>query len=326
MYIGIDLSKRTITCTLLETPDVMRFFGKTFENSTIGFKELLDMVIRHVDPGTCIFITENTGVYGEQLYYFLYKKGYQVTMEPAHYIRRAFRLKKKTDPIDSRMIAEYGYRYADQLHVWNPLPRVVEQVRILLVNYSLIQKEKGAHKNIVKALDQKVLQDFMHLHHDAIALFNQQKKTLEKAIQEALQGDPDISHHVMNLCTIPGVGPIFSANFLIITEGFRYVDYRNLAGYLGICPHDYTSGESVWRRPKSDKKGPKRMRKQLYLSAMNNLKYNADMQRYFQRLQAKGKPSKLIMNNIENKILRTACAVILSGRPYDPNYKSVRFF
>lgn len=327
MYVGIDLSKCTIACTLLETPDKLRFFGNTLENTAQGFNELLTLIARHTNPKTCVFVTENTGVYGERLYYFLHGKGYQVTMEPAHYIRRAFRLKKKTDPVDSRMIAEYGYRYHDQLHIWSPPPRVVEQVRILLVNYSLIQKEKTAHRNILKALDNKVLQDFVHMHQDAIDLFKQQKKSLDKAIRETLRENPAIAQQSTNLSTIPGVGPIFCANFLVITEGYRYVDYRNLAGYLGICPNPYESGKTVWRRPKSDKKGPKRMRKQLYLSAMSTLKDpDGDMQRYFQRLEAKGKPSRLIMNNIANKLLRTACAVILSGRPYDPKYKSVRFF
>ena len=32
------------------------------------------------------------------------------------------------------------------------------------------------------------------------------------------------------------------------------------------------------------------------------------------------------MNNLENKLRRMACAIVLSGRPYDANFKSIGKF
>ncbi len=327
MYVGIDLAKATFTATLRPSLlDEPLFFGQTFDNSAAGFKALLESISQHVKPDACILVTENTGVYGERLYYFCYNKNLKVTMEPAHSIRRAFRLKPKTDPVDSGLIAEYGFRYPDQLHFWSPPSPVVEQVRILLVNRAQIQKTKTAMKNILKALGRKERQDFIHTHKESIQFLNTQVKLIDKAMSKALHQDMEISRHTTNLASIPGCALIFCANFLVMTEGYRSVDYRNLAGYLGISPNPFESGETVYRRPKSDKKGPNRMRKQLYLSAMSALKQNEAYQNYFQRQTAKGKPGGIIMNNLENKLLRMACAIVLSGRPYDASFKSIRKF
>lgn len=326
VYIGIDLAKATFTVTLLTTPQDLLVYGQTFDNTRSGFQRLFTLIGAHAAADACVIITENTGVYGEKLYYYCHRHGVKITMEPAHYIRRAFRLKRKTDPVDSRMIAEYGFRYADQLHPWEPPSPVVEQVSILLVNRAQIQKMKTASNNILKALAEKEHQGFTHTHQDAISFLAAQKTQIDKALRTALHTDPGISQHASNLLTLPGVGLNFCANFLVITDGYRTVDYRNLAGYLGICPLEHESGQTVYRRPRSDKKGPNRMRKQLYLSVMSALKHHTPYQEYFARQTAKGKPGSVIMNNLGNKLLRMACAIILTNRPYDPNYKSLRKF
>lgn len=46
-------------------------------------------------------------------------------------------------------------------------------------------------------------------------------------------------------------------------------------------------------------------------------------QQYFFRKVAEGKHKKLVLNNIQNKILKLACAVVRSNQPYIPNYVSV---
>jgi transposase len=322
---GIDLAKATITVTLMRSVrEAPLVYGKTLPNTPEGFGALLEMIGAHTAPADCVFVTENTGVYGERLYFWLHRQGLRVTMEPAHYIRRAFRLKKKTDPVDSLMIAEYGLRYADQLHFWQPPQPVVEQVRILLVNRAQVQKMRTASKNIVAALGHKE-HEYTHTHADMIAYLDQQETLLEQALKTELRKDQVISQHTTNLLSVPGVGVNFCANFLVITEGFQYVDYRNLAGYLGICPQPDESGASVHHRPRSDKKGPKRMRKQLYMSVTAALKSKKSHFRdYYERQTAKGKPGGVVMNNLENKLLRMACAIILTNRPYDKDYKSIR--
>jgi transposase len=323
LYCGIDLAHKTITCTLLDHPQNLFFYGETVANSEEGFKKLVKRVAKFGELGGVRFVMENTGVYGEKLCHFLHRQQVAVYVEPAHFIRRAFRLPSKTDPIDSRMIAEYGFRYSDQLHAWQPPDRIVEQIRVLMNNRGLLKKQGTAHKNIRKALANKEHQDMTHFHAEALTFYRQQNKAIEQQIKTYLKTNPVMQQHVTNLCTIPGAGFMFAVNFLILTDGFQQVNYRNLAGYVGIVPYPFQSGETVRKRPRSDKRGPDRMRTQLLLSAMAALKA-PEFQKYFDRKTAEGKHGSIVMNNIKNKLLRIACAVVLSGQPYDAKYKSVR--
>lgn len=324
MFVGIDLAKATFTVTLLATPQQLKLFGAQFENAEPGFRKLITRIEAVSPPQDCLFIMENTGVYGEKLCHFLTRRGLRCYVEPAHYIRRAFRLKRKTDPLDSRMIAEYGFRYQDQLHGWTPPDELVERVKLLMVNRELLQRQKTAHHNILKAVTQKEHADLPQMHQETLTFLETQVKAIDASLKALIQQNSRIRQHVSNLDSIPGVGLICCLNFLVLTNGFVNVDYKSLASYIGICPHDFESGSSVYRRPRADRKGSAQMRKQLYLSAMAAIKSDNPFRSYYLRKQAEGKDGKLILNNLRNKLLRIACAVILSNLPYDSAYTSVR--
>lgn len=322
-YIGIDISKDTFTASLLTDPETLLFFGETFENGDDGFKTLLKRVDAFGVPHDAPFVMEATGVYGERLATFLYHQDRAVHVEPAVKISRAFRDDEKTDPIDSRMIAEYGYRYRDQLHVWKPKDRIVEEVRVLMVNRELFIKQRTASKNVLKAMRHKTEQGLQHFHSEQIAFLTSRIKAIEGAIKDTFKQNAVTQQHVTNLDTIPGVGLIFIANFFDVTDGFTQINYRSLARYLGIIPRKHQSGTSVKKKPRSKKTGPARMRKQLFLSSMTSIKTEGPLKEYFYKKQATGKHGKIVLAIIANKLLKISCAVVLSGQPYDPTYKSI---
>ena len=65
------------------------------------------------------------------------------------------------------------------------------------------------------------------------------------------------------------------------------------------------------------------MRRLLYLASMSVRTHQPDFRRYFERKVAQGKPRKLVLNNIANKLLKIMCAVLRNQTPYIPNYRSV---
>ena len=141
-YVGIDISNQTFHATKIETPENVLFYGKEFDNTEAGFKALRILLDREEDS----IVLESTGVYGEQLCLYFYQARFHVFAEPPQYVRRAFRLKRKTDKVDSRMIAEYGFRYADQLHPWKPRSPIYEEVLAILNNQELLVKQRTATK------------------------------------------------------------------------------------------------------------------------------------------------------------------------------------
>jgi hypothetical protein len=69
--------------------------------------------------------------------------------------------------------------------------------------------------------------------------------------------------------------------------------------------------------------GPAKLRKLLYLAALSVRTHNINFKKYFLRKVAEGKNKRLVLNNIENKLLKIVFAVVSSGVAYTENYKSI---
>ena len=52
--------------------------------------------------------------------------------------------------------------------------------------------------------------------------------------------------------------------------------------------------------------------------------HNRSSKEYFLRKTQSGKPKRLVLNNIQNKLLRVICGVLNSGKPYINGYVSLR--
>lgn len=319
-YVGIDISNKTFTATKLATPDTIIFFGKEFENTPDGFRTLEALIPEKAEH---TLILEATGVYGEQLCLYFQQAGYRVCVEPPQYVRRAYRLKRKNDKVDSNMIAEYAFRYVDKLQTYTPRSPIYEDVVSLLNNREILIKQRTAHKNILKSLRKKGhLPTSITQHQDALDYLDQIIKDTD-ALLKAVMLDPGIAQHIINLKAMPGVGNWWAANFFVITNGFHNLNYRKICCYVGIVPHEHTSGTSVKKRPRSDKEGSDRMRKALYLSSMSVIRLDGKLRTQYLNTIARGKPKRLAQNNIAVKMIKIACAIVREGRPYQPDHKSI---
>ena len=179
-------------------------------------------------------------------------------------------------------------------------------------------------KNVIKALRHKnYTTETLKLHEHALDYLNQVIKDTNDLLQQMLMSDPDIAQHIINLKTMPGVGLWWAANFFIISNGFHNLNYRKLACYCGTIPHEHESGTSVKKRPRSDRQGSDRMRRALYLSSMSVLRLDGKLKKQFLETIARGKPRRLAQNNIANKMLKIACAIVREGRSYEPTHKSL---
>ena len=117
---------------------------------------------------------------------------------------------------------------------------------------------------------------------------------------------------------------LLATSLAVTTNGFlRTSNHKRIASYAGISPIEHTSGSSVYRKPRSRCFGPPRLRKLLYLAAMSVATHNPEFRRYYLRKVAEGKPKKLVLNNISNKLLKVVCALVRTESEYIPNYKSV---
>ncbi|NOH00648.1 MAG: IS110 family transposase [Chloroflexi bacterium] len=146
-------------------------------------------------------------------------------------------------------------------------------------------------------------------------------KDIDREIRRLIDSDPTFKQTLLLLLSVPGIGLQLAAHLLLLMQ--ETLDPRVLAAFIGICPIRHESGSSVFSAPTSRHYGPPTLRKLLYLAACSVRTHKKPFQHYFFRKLAEGKHKKLVLNNIQNKLLKIACAVVRSQQPYIPNYGPV---
>ena len=61
----------------------------------------------------------------------------------------------------------------------------------------------------------------------------------------------------------------------------------------------------------------------LFLAALSLRTHNPSFRTYFQRKKDAGKPAKLVINNIANKLLKIVVAVVRTDTAFIPGYRSI---
>lgn len=322
IYVGIDPSAESFTAAVYpshaassfaNTPEGIRSFEQWLQSQCLG-----------VEAATlCI---ENTGVYAEVLCYQLHESGYALALLDPRKVWKAFPDgQPKSDALDSGKIAEYGARYADQLRLWQPQEVLVEQVRVILTTREQLVQQKTAIQNARSTLSRKVIQTpaANRALEVTLAHLKGEIAALEEELKRLIRTHPTLLQGATLLMSAPGVGWLLSAQFLVLTEGFREIPpYRRLAQYLGISPNEHTSGTSVRRRPRSRRYGPAIARKLLHLAARSLRTHDRATRHYFLRKTAEGKPTALVLNNIANQLLKRLCAMLRTQTPYIHDHRS----
>ena len=328
LIIGVDISADTFTWTTYNMSEKTYSHASTFDNKPSGFEKLHYWCAeKKLNPDEVVFCLENTGVYGEALSHWMAARGYPVAIEAPHKVKRAFKtIDEKTDELDSRQIAEYALRYFDDLHFWSPPKEILEHLRVLLSTREQYVTQITAHRNTLhqyafKVVKTPVVEASLH---QVIDVCRQQVKKIDEEIAKHISKDSHIGPLHALITSVPGVGTLLASQLILMTRGFEEpAKPKTLANYLGIAPLKRQSGRTLNKRPRSRGYGPSTARKLLYLAAMSVRTHKPAMRHYFIRKVESGKPKRLVLNNIENKLIRIICAVVNSRTPFINNYKSI---
>lgn len=131
-FIGVDISKATL--------DWAVFDGKTIvlqsqsANSETGIKTAIKLIkaLPGFKMAESVCCMEHTGNYNVDLLTYLQKISLPIWLESSLQIKKAGGLQRgKTDRIDAQRIAEYAYRFCDQIRLWEPPRAVVQELAML---------------------------------------------------------------------------------------------------------------------------------------------------------------------------------------------------
>jgi transposase len=119
------------------------------------------------------------------------------------------------------------------------------------------------------------------------------------------------------LTSIKGIGITLATALIVTTGGFTYFDNaKQLSRFIGICPTCYQSGSSMNIKGGINRNGDASLRALLYIASWSAIRYNSACRECYQRLKANGKPSKVALIAVANKLVRQAFAIANSNSCY----------
>ena len=325
-FVGIDIGSEEFTATIFQKPGQPVVTSDPIENTGGGFAVFGSWLKKHgVSAGDSIVCLEATGVYG--VFHYLVAQGFTVAVEPPLKVKRAFDTSgHKNDSVDSAQIAEYAYRFRDELRVSSPRPESVERLKHALTAREQMVKHSVATKNSIAAYHRHVVQDpkILELHQRTLSHLKEQIAAIDAHIKQIVKRDPSLHQLSQFLVSLCGVGILLAAYLLVTSNAFQDITtYKQMAAFLGICPYEFKSGTSILRRSRCRHYGPRYARKLLHLAARSVATHNPHFRKYYLRKLEEGKNKQVALNNIANKLLKIAFALIKNKQPYIHGYRSV---
>lgn len=319
VYVGIDVSKSTFVVAYSSAKTSKT---ATFKNTTKGIYEFIKTI--SVSEHHCVL--EATGNYSALLVYMLSESGFIVSLENPLKIKSFSRVMLsvvKTDEIDARLIALYGEKM-------QPAPYKLRSKTILVLKQKRtvlrqLKKQLVATRNLKGSME-------------VLPVFDSKcKKTIEKTIEflekQIKNMEEELASLAQNefkkqmdlLTSIKGIGVTLATALIITTGGFTYFDNaKQLTRFLGLSPTSQQSGTSVNIKGHINRNGDPTLRSQLYVAAFSSLRCNAECKACFDRLRSNGKPGKVALIAVANKLVRQAFAVVTQEKSYIDGFKSVK--
>jgi transposase len=326
-YIGIDVSAVTLDIGIFNPEAENEKSVERFSNDIEGFEKAeIWLKSKGISTTNTVICLEITGVYSEEICYYLHDKGYIIWAEAPHKVSRAFRGMIKNDTVAALQIGEYCCRFLDLMKPFEPNISIVDQVQSLLTTREQLVAQRTSNKNVLAAFERKHYKSKIAINalETTIKSLNESIKEIEKELKKLIYNNPQYANKAQAIDSVPGISLLFVSNFFVVTKGFsNAVSYKNLASYLGICPNEFKSGTSVYKKPKSSGFGNDRLRKLLYLASMSVKQHFAKFSNYFDLKVKQGKNHVLILNNIANRLIKLVCAVSKSGLKFNPLYESI---
>lgn len=327
-FIGIDISKDSIDCALLNVCKPTSFKDKKFKNELEGFEDMEQWLLKNkVNFKNSLFCMEHTGTYGLLLFAWLSQKEYDYCVEPGLQIKRSLGMTRgKDDKIDARRIATYALTNVHKLKLFFfPSEQLVYLKQLLTYREQLV-RNRTTFKNSIKSHEQyekitgkiNITENIKHM----ISFHDINIKEVEKQIINAIESDEELKKNFDLAISVKGIGLVIAAFMLVTTNNFAgFENGREYACYSGVAPFGNTSGISIRGKTKVSNLANKTIKTMLSRGANSASKWDPELKAYFNRKLAEGKDHKVVMNAISCKLVNRVFAVVKRQTPFVITYQ-----
>lgn len=320
IILGIDVGKESLSVCIFRSAQV--YETRDLANEAPAFEELLAWLRTWGDPQEAVFCMEHTGVYTYRLIDFLEQHGLAYTLIPSIQIQQSMGLQRaKTDPSDAQKIAQYVYRFADQVPITRLPERALRAMQLLQAHRQRLIKIKGQLKNPIQELEQFADPELSALigepTQEILALIHTQLRAIERQIQQIVNAHLSLKTQFQLITSVTGVGKVTAWYVLVVTQGFtRMQESRQLSCFAGTAPFPYQSGKRIKKPDRISSWGNTQLKTFLSNCVISAMTHDRELRAYYDRKLKEGKSKACIYNAMRNKILARICAVVKRGTPY----------
>jgi transposase len=331
--IGIDISKDYFNCAIILIDDQQTATVKSsskFANTASGFKQFIDWANKHCKQEVpFFFVMEATGIYYEQLAWYLFSKDFNVSVvlptKAKNYIRSTG-LKSKNDKIDAKGLALMGAQ--QQLRLWKPLSQKIYELRTLTRFLEDLNGQLTSIRNQKHALSHSMykLKEVMDIQTKTILHLEKQIAKVRAAIEEVIIKDPALKAKYALVKNLKGIGITTFAVIVAETNGFElFTNQRQLISFCGYDPIENQSGKHTGRT-KISKKGNSHVRRILFLPSFTAVRRKGGdvFTSLYNRLIKNGKSKMQAYVAVQKKMLTIIYTLWKTDKPFDSQYAKTK--
>ena len=334
IFIGIDVSKETVDVSFVDS-DFQRQpeYLAQYPNGKKGYRSMirdLRHALRGISSGQWVFCCETTGAYDRQMCHWLVDNGMHVWRESALQIRQSLGIRRgKNDKADSMAIADYARRHPDKVNLFEkPCKELAALKDLFMYRQTLADKLKGV-KNRQKALKSQgdaASPAAKFIRRDTNNEINRLERSIaecENAMKEVIRSDERLQRNYEYVKSIKGFGLVATVALIVFSGNFQNIPTANkMATYCGVASFRNTSGTSIDSRHDVRHLSNRRLKGLLSMAARSAVRHDEVMRQYYQRKMEQGKQYGVAINNVKNKLLHIAYALVNNGCCYDPSHVS----
>jgi transposase len=324
--VGIDVSKDFIDCvfgSINTDQNISLSKSKKFTNSLKGFEQLYDWTQQLKTLPKQTFVMEATGVYYENLAFWLAEKGSKVCVilpnKLKHFVK-SYNIKTKTDAIDAKIICHIGLER--KLEPWVVPAKLMRNIKQLSREY----RENKAKLVIIKNQLHAKLHSYQSTGNTTgrlqrqIDLIAAQLHEIEAELRVLSMSDSKLYDRLKLMLTIPGVQFMTAITILAETNCFALVNNaKQLTSYAGM---DIQHNQSGLKEGKSrmSKKGNSHIRNALYMPALCCCKHNPQLREFYKRLAERKPAKKIAVTAVARKLLTLMYTLWKKEVAFDPEH------
>lgn len=303
VYLGADVAKASIDCRLLDQ-------SFSISNDSSGFLKLKRHIETRAKENTVHVICEATGGYQNAFVRFLHNQSIPVSVINPRQVRdfaRSRGILAKTDRLDARVLADYGRVNTPRPH--QPAPEAIARLETLLAARQHLVDQRAIQKTRLHQIEDRWLRAQTER---TISFFNREIEKLEAQLISLRDANADLKAKAERLDQASGVDWRCALALVGFLPELGTLSRRAIAKLAGLAPLNHDSGQYRGQRHIAGGRAP--VRRLLFLASLTAIRKNSILKKFYLKLKAAGKPSKVALVAVARKLL-----VLLNSSLKNPN-------